>query len=45
MDSWKAPKKKTEKVLKLSEASPTGKIWDKHRANAENISEHYAKFR
>ncbi|OKH55919.1 replication protein [Calothrix sp. HK-06] len=40
MDSFQLPIIK--KRLKLSDASVAGKIWDKHRANAQKIAEHYA---
>ncbi|MBD2778029.1 hypothetical protein [Iningainema tapete] len=28
--------------LRLTEVSPIGKAWDKHRANADQVSEYYA---
>lgn len=33
----------TLNILSLSEVSPVGEIWDKHRANADKVSEYYAQ--
>lgn len=42
MDLSPEPIIKTKNQLKLSDISVAGKIWDKHRANAQKISEYYA---
>ena len=36
---WK--RKKIKNQLGLSEVDEVGKIWDKHRANADRVSNHY----
>jgi hypothetical protein len=42
MNSSPEPIIKTINKLKLSDVSVAGKIWDKHRASAQKISEYYA---
>ena len=32
-----------QNVQSLSEVSPTGKIWDKHRTNTDKVLHYYAK--
>ncbi|OYD90542.1 hypothetical protein CDG76_30415 [Nostoc sp. 'Peltigera membranacea cyanobiont' 210A] len=32
-----------QNLLSLSEVSPIGKIWDKHRANTDKVLQYYAK--
>ena len=34
---------KNQNILSLSEVSSIGKTWDKHRANADKVSDYYAK--